>query len=48
MMDVNMNLTPLKVIGGRLVYKLKVFLGHQRILDLKGVQTLYGRRNQRK
>jgi hypothetical protein len=38
MVDVDMSLTPL---GGRLVYKLKVFLGYQRTLDPKGVQTFY-------
>jgi hypothetical protein len=48
MVDVNMNLTPLKVIGREVVYKLKVFLSYQRILNPKGIQTFEGRRSQRK
>jgi hypothetical protein len=38
MVVVGMNLMPLKVIGRNksLVYGLKVLLGYQRILDLRG------------
>jgi hypothetical protein len=43
MVDVGMSSTPLKLLGGKLVYKLKVLLGYQRILDPKGVQTFNGR-----
>jgi hypothetical protein len=39
MVHVDMSLMPPKVIGGRLVYELKVILGYQRILDPKGIQT---------
>jgi hypothetical protein len=35
MVDVDM--TPSKLLGGRLVYELQVFLGYQKILDPKGV-----------
>jgi hypothetical protein len=35
-------------VGGRLVYKLKVFLGYPRILDPNDVQTFEGGRNQKK
>jgi hypothetical protein len=35
-------------LGGRLVYKLKVFLGYPRILDPNDVQTLEGGKNKRK
>ncbi len=48
MVDVDMNLTPPKVIGREIVYKLKILLGHQRILDPKGVQTLEGGKSQKK
>ncbi len=45
-----MNLMPSKVIGinKSLVYELKVFLGYQRILDLRGVQIFEEGRNQKK
>jgi hypothetical protein len=43
-----MNLTPPKVIAREVVYKLKVILGHQRILGPKGVQTLEGRKGLKK
>ncbi len=43
-----MDLTPPKVIGREVVYKLKVLLGHQKILYPKGVQTFEGGRGQRK
>jgi hypothetical protein len=36
------------LLGGGLVYKLKVPLGYQMILDPKGVQTFYGRKSQKK
>jgi len=48
MVDVDMSSTPLKVIGREVCLRTKGFLGYQRILDPKGVQTLYGGRNQRK
>jgi hypothetical protein len=35
MVDVDMSLTPLKLLGGKLVYELEVFLGYQRILNPK-------------
>ncbi len=47
-MDVDMNPMLPKIIGGRLVYELKVLLGYQRILNPKGVQTLEGGRSQKK
>ncbi len=37
MVDVNMNSMPSKVMGGRLVYELKVFLSYQKILNPKGI-----------
>jgi hypothetical protein len=37
MVDVDMSSTPLKVMGGRLVYELENFLGYKRIMDSKGV-----------
>jgi hypothetical protein len=37
MVDVDMNLTPPKVIGKKVVYKLKVLLSHQKILYPKGL-----------
>jgi hypothetical protein len=48
MVDVNMSSTSPKVIGREVCYKLKVLMGYQRILDPKGVQTFYGKRNQKK
>jgi hypothetical protein len=36
-----------KLLGGRFVYELKFLMGYQRILDSKGVQTFYGRRNKK-
>jgi hypothetical protein len=35
-------------LGKKLVYELKIFLGYQRILNPKGIQTLEGRRNKKK
>jgi hypothetical protein len=35
-------------LGEKLVYKLKVLLSYQRILDPKDAQTLEGRKNQKK
>ncbi len=35
-------------MGEKLVYELEVFQGYQRTLDLKGVETLEGRRSQKK
>jgi hypothetical protein len=35
MVDVNMSSTPPNVIGGMFVYKLKVIMGYQRIMDPK-------------
>jgi hypothetical protein len=34
-------------LGERLVYKLKVILGYQRILNPKGAQTFEGRRSKK-
>jgi hypothetical protein len=48
MVDVNMSMTPLKVIGREACFKLKVLLGYQKILDPKGVQTFEGGRSKRK
>jgi len=48
MVVVNINLMPPKLLEERLVYGLKVFLGYQRTLDLRIVQTLEGKNNQRK
>jgi len=31
-------------LGRRLVYELKIFLGYQKIMDPKGIQTFYGRK----
>jgi hypothetical protein len=35
-------------LGGRLVYKLKVILGYEKIMDPKDIQTLERRRGQKK
>jgi hypothetical protein len=35
-------------LGGKLIYEINVFLGYQRIMDPKGIQTLEGRRNKKK
>ncbi len=49
MADVNVNSTPLKVIGREACLRDKGhFLGYQRIMDPKGIQTFEGRNNQRK
>jgi hypothetical protein len=40
MVVVGMSSMPLKVIGREAYYKLKFFLGYQRILDTKGAQHL--------
>jgi hypothetical protein len=37
MVDIDMNPTPLEVIGREVIYELEVFMGYQRILDPKGV-----------
>jgi hypothetical protein len=36
-----------KLLGKKLVYMLKVFLGYERILDPRGAQTLERRMNQK-
>jgi hypothetical protein len=35
-------------LGDRLVYKLKILLGYQKILNPRGAQKLEGRRRQKK
>jgi hypothetical protein len=39
---IGMNTMPPKLLGDKLVYKLKIFMGYQRILDPKGIQTFEG------
>jgi hypothetical protein len=39
---INMSTMPLKLLGFRLVYELKSFMGYQKILDPKGIQTFEG------
>jgi hypothetical protein len=34
-------------LGRKLIYELKVFLGYEKILNAKGIQTLYGRKNKK-
>jgi hypothetical protein len=46
MVDVDMSLMPPKVIGSEVCLRVKG--GYQRIFNPKGVQTLEGRRSQKK
>jgi hypothetical protein len=39
---------PLKVIGKKVVYGVKVLLGYQNILDPRDTKTFKGRRSQKK
>jgi hypothetical protein len=43
-----MNPMPPKVIGRKVIYEPKVFLGYQKTLNPRGTQTLEGRRSQKK
>jgi len=43
-----MSSMPLKLLGERLVYGLKVHLGCQRILDLKVAQIIKGGKSKKK
>jgi hypothetical protein len=45
MVAINMNPMPSNLLGRKLVYKLEVLLGYQKILDPKGAQTFEGRKN---
>jgi len=48
MVVIDMRLMPLNVIREKFVYELKMFLGYQRILDLKSAQTLERKMCQKK
>jgi hypothetical protein len=48
MVAIGMNPMPPKLLGERFLYVLEVFLGCQRILNPRGIQTFEGGKSQKK